>query len=48
MLAAAAEARSVLLSLGAEMLKVPMEKLDVKDGIIFNKENSQQSGVTVN
>ncbi len=43
MLAAAAEARSVLLSLGAEMLKVPMEKLDVKDGIIFNKENSQQS-----
>jgi len=43
MLAAAAEARSVLLSLGAEMLKVPVEKLEVKDGVIYNKENGQQT-----
>ena len=37
--AAAAEARGVLLELGAEKLGLPAGQLDVKDGVIFSKSN---------
>ena len=39
MLAAAAEARAVLMELAAEALKVPQSQLVAKDGVIFDKEN---------
>jgi isoquinoline 1-oxidoreductase len=38
MLAAAAEARAVLLSLGAEHLKASLDQLSVKEGVIFVKD----------
>ena len=37
--AAAAEARAVLLEMGAEKLGVPTEQLNVQDGIIFSKHD---------
>lgn len=40
-LAAAAEARAVLLSLGAEHLKVNVDQLSVNEGIIFIKEQKE-------
>ncbi|NQU85891.1 MAG: xanthine dehydrogenase family protein molybdopterin-binding subunit [Mariniphaga sp.] len=42
LMAAAAEARAVLLQLGAESLGIPVEQLDVKDGIIFNKNDNKK------
>lgn len=36
---AAAEARTILLQLAAEQLKVPLSRLEVKDGIISDKMN---------
>ena len=36
---AAAEARAVLLSLGSEKLNVPVSALEVKEGIISDKNN---------
>jgi nicotinate dehydrogenase subunit B len=39
MRAAAAEARAVLLQLGAEKLKVQVSQLEVKEGVIFDKNN---------
>ncbi len=41
--AAAAEARLVLLELGAEQLKVPVEDLATEDGIVFNKKDKKHS-----
>lgn len=38
---AAAEARTVLMQLGSEQLKVPLSQLEVKDGIISDKMNSR-------
>jgi nicotinate dehydrogenase subunit B len=35
--AAAAEARAVLIELGSEKLKVPVDRLAVKDGVVFEK-----------
>ena len=42
MRAAAAEARAVLLQLGAEHLKVPVLQLEVKNGIISDKTDSRK------
>jgi len=39
--AAGAEARGVLLELAAESLKVPVERLTVKNGVIFDKEQKK-------
>jgi nicotinate dehydrogenase subunit B len=39
--AAAAEARAVLLELAAEKLKLPADRLAVKDGVIFDKTNAR-------
>lgn len=36
---AAAEARAVLIELAAEKLNTPKERLDVRDGLVFNKNN---------
>jgi isoquinoline 1-oxidoreductase len=38
---AAAEARAVLLQLASEELKLPVEKLAVKDGVVFEKESPE-------
>ena len=38
---AGAEARAVLMELAAEQLKKPVDQLQVKDGIIFEKSNAQ-------
>jgi isoquinoline 1-oxidoreductase len=38
---AAAEARAVLMELAAEYLKTPLNKLKVKDGVIFEKTQSK-------
>ncbi|MGD0743901.1 MAG: molybdopterin cofactor-binding domain-containing protein [Verrucomicrobiota bacterium] len=40
--AAAAEAKTVLLELAAEALKVPQARLAAKDGVIFDKENPER------
>jgi nicotinate dehydrogenase subunit B len=40
--AAAAEARAVLIELGAEHLQTPASQLTVKDGIIFHKSQGQK------
>jgi isoquinoline 1-oxidoreductase len=40
---AAAEARLVLLELGAERLKKPVEELLVRDGVIFSKKDRDKS-----
>ncbi len=37
--AAAAEARAVLLELGSEELRVPIARLAIEDGVIFDREN---------
>lgn len=37
--AAAAEARAILLQLGSEKLKVPVSQLEVKEGVITDKNN---------
>lgn len=42
MRAAAAEARTVLLQLGAEHLKVPVTQLEVKNGVISDKNDSKK------
>jgi isoquinoline 1-oxidoreductase len=39
--AAAAEAKVVLMELAAEKLKVPADRLAVKDGLVYDKLNSQ-------
>ncbi len=39
--AAGAEARAILLQLGAEYLKLPVEQLEVDEGIIINKKNKK-------
>ncbi|MGA2220300.1 MAG: molybdopterin cofactor-binding domain-containing protein [Verrucomicrobiia bacterium] len=41
MRAAGAEARQVLLELGSENLKTPVEKLVTENGVVFDKENKQ-------
>ena len=38
---AAAEARGVLLSLASAQLKAPVDRLEVIDGVVFDKENRQ-------
>ena len=38
---AAAEARGVLLSLASAQLKAPVDRLEVSDGVVFDKENRQ-------
>jgi nicotinate dehydrogenase subunit B len=43
MRAAAAEAKAVLIQMASEKLKVPVNQLDVKDGIIFDTKNSSNS-----
>lgn len=43
MLAAAAEARAVLLALGAEHLKTPVEKLTISDGVISVRGKKRKS-----
>ncbi len=40
--AAGAKARAVLIELAAEHLKVPAEKLTVKNGIVFDKDNKEK------
>jgi isoquinoline 1-oxidoreductase len=40
--AAGAKARAVLIELAAEHLQVPAEKLTVKDGVIFDKNNKEK------
>ena len=40
--AAGAEARAVLIELAAEHLKVPKERLDAKDGAVFDKTQTRQ------
>jgi nicotinate dehydrogenase subunit B len=40
---AAAEARAVLLNLGSEKLKVPVSELEVKEGVIIDKNNPGKS-----
>lgn len=40
--AAAAEAKAVLLELGAESLKVPVSQLTAKDGVIFDPQNPER------
>ena len=40
--AAAAEARGVLLELGAEHFNVPRSQLDTKDGVVFDTSNNQK------
>jgi isoquinoline 1-oxidoreductase len=40
--AAAAEARAVLLELGAEALRVPITRLKIKDGVIFDRKNERR------
>jgi isoquinoline 1-oxidoreductase len=42
LLAAAAEAKAVLLELAAEALKVPQAQLVAKDGVIFNQQDKEQ------
>jgi isoquinoline 1-oxidoreductase len=39
--AAAAEARAVLLELASEKLKVPVGRLSVKDGVVFDRTNAK-------
>ena len=39
--AAAAEAKEVLLLLGSEYLRIPVEELEVKDGAIIDKKNNK-------
>jgi len=39
--AAGAEARAVLMELGAERLGVPISRLTVEDGVVFDKSNSK-------
>jgi len=39
---AAAEARAVLLELAAEHLQLPVEQLEAKDGVIFDKAQSEK------
>jgi len=41
--AAAAEARAVLLELGSEKLGVPVSRLEVKDGVIMDKNDNGKS-----
>lgn len=43
MRAAAAEARGVLLDLGAQHLEVPVSQLDVKDGVIVDTKNPRNT-----
>jgi nicotinate dehydrogenase subunit B len=43
MRAAAAEAKAVLIQMASEKLKVPANQLEVKDGIIFDTQNSSNS-----
>lgn len=43
MLAAAAEARAVLLLLASEELGLDVNELDVNEGVVFNKENKGES-----
>lgn len=43
MLAAAAEARAVLLQLASEELGLDPEELDVNEGVVFNKNNKGES-----
>jgi isoquinoline 1-oxidoreductase len=40
--AAGAKARTVLIELAAEQLKVPAEKLTVKNGVVFDKEQTDK------
>ncbi len=40
--AAAAEARGILLELGAERLDLPVERLEIRNGIIYDKTNSNK------
>lgn len=40
---AAAEARRVLLDLGAEQLNVPVEDISVNDGVVFYKKNKKKN-----
>jgi isoquinoline 1-oxidoreductase len=42
LMAAAAEAKAVLLELAAEALKVPLEQLVARDGVIFNQQDKEQ------
>jgi isoquinoline 1-oxidoreductase len=42
LVAAAAEARAVLLELGAEALNLPANRLQTKDGFIFDKANTER------
>jgi len=40
--AAAAEAREILLKLGSEALKVPVDRLEIKDGVITDKTDKNK------
>lgn len=43
MRAAAAEARAVLVGMASERMGIPVEDLDVRDGVIYNRKNREQS-----
>lgn len=43
MIAAAAEARGVLLQMGAQKMGVPVDQLDVKDGLIVDRKNPKNT-----
>jgi len=40
--AAGAQARGILLGLASEKLAVPLERLDVKDGVVFDRSNQSR------